>query len=282
MPENSASIELRAEVMVVAEAAARKAGELIRSRRSTKTVAVSLKAARNLVTTTDVEAEKLIIEEIRKSFPAHRILAEESSEETALVAYDRGPLWVIDPIDGTTNFAHGHPHVGVSIGWIHDGRAEVGVVLSPFQEEIFSATFGGGAFCNDSPISVTSTTRFEDALIATGFPYDRSNVDTICDRLKKVLRDCRDVRRVGAASLDFCWVACGRFDGFYEQGLSPWDGVAGKVIVREAGGVVGHFPYDSGQVPSNVRYTGDLFMDNVIAATPGIYEALLHRVSAAR
>jgi myo-inositol-1(or 4)-monophosphatase len=279
MSENSPSSELKAEVLAVAQAAALKAGELIRARRTSKAVAVSLKAARNLVTTTDLEAEKLIIEQIRKSFPEHRILAEESSDGVKPEAYSRGPLWVIDPIDGTTNFAHGHLQVGVSIGWIHDGKAEAGVVLSPFQDELFSASTGSGAFCNGSPITVTSTSRFEDALIATGFPYDRSRVDTVCNRLKRVLVDCRDVRRSGAASLDFCWVACGRLDGFYEQGLSPWDGVAGKVIVREAGGVIGHFPYEVDQVLSNAAYTGDLFMDNVIAATPGIYEGLLHRVS---
>jgi myo-inositol-1(or 4)-monophosphatase len=155
-----------------------------------------------------------------------------------------------------------------------DGVAEVGVVLSPFQNEMFHALRGGGAFCNDLPIAFSSTTAVCDALIATGFPYERDELDGLCGRLQRVLSKCRDMRRNGAASIDFCWVACGRIDGFYEQGLHPWDGAAGKVIVREAGGVIAHFPYDPHQRRGSTRFTHDLFIDNVVACAPGILDEL--------
>lgn len=263
------------DALAVATLAANRGGEIAREQRSQQSVSVSLKAVRNLVTTADLAAEKAIIETIKNHFPDHKIFAEESTNTEGQDLFDAGPVWVIDPIDGTTNYAHGHNQVGVSIAYVVDGIAQAGAVLAPFQNELFTATKGGGAFCNDKPIKVTETTTLTEALIATGFPYERSNVDNICDRLLRLLRTCRDIRRLGAASLDISWVACGRLDVFYEETLMPWDGAAGCLIAREAGAKIGHFPYDSDSQKKTAKYGKDLFMDNLIVAAPGVFEEVL-------
>ena len=246
--------------------------------REEASVEVSFKDPRNLVTTADLASEKAIISIIKDCFPTHQILAEESSAPVDRELLGHGPVWVIDPIDGTTNYAHGHPQVGISIGWVFDGVAEVGVVFAPFQSELFSATRGAGAECNGKPISVTKTRELSNALVATGFPYERDGVERIGQRLTRVLAVCRDIRRCGAGSLDLCWVACGRLDAFYEQGLSPWDCAAGKVIVREAGGSISHFAapdiYPASE-REKVAYENDLNGQNLVAATPGILEELI-------
>jgi myo-inositol-1(or 4)-monophosphatase len=263
------------DALAVAVMAANRGGDIARQQRSQQSVSVSLKAVRNLVTTADVAAEKAIIETIKGHFPDHKIFAEESTDTDGQDLFETGPVWVIDPIDGTTNYAHGHNQVGVSIAYVVDGIAQAGAVLAPFQGEIFTATKDGGAFCNDKPIKVTETTSLTEALIATGFPYERSNADNICERLLRLLRTCRDIRRLGAASLDISWVACGRLDVFYEETLMPWDGAAGCLIAREAGAKIGHFPYDSESQKKTAKYGKDLFMDNLIVAAPGVFEAVL-------
>lgn len=279
MPIHVPSLPTPTEALAVAVKAAHQGGAIAREQRADSSVSISLKAARNLVTTADLAAEKAIIETILAAFPGHKFLAEESSQNAKPEDFASGPVWIIDPIDGTTNYAHGHNHVGVSIAYAVDGVVEAGAVLAPFQGEIFTATRGGGAFLNEKPIRATDTATLSDALIATGFPYERSNINNICGRLNTLLRTCRDIRRLGAASLDICWVACGRIDVFYEETLNPWDGAAGCLVAKEAGARVGHFPYDSDTQKKTVGYTPDLFMDNLIVSAPAVFDAVLADLS---
>ncbi|MEY4669409.1 MAG: hypothetical protein RL518_2108 [Pseudomonadota bacterium] len=267
------------DALAIAIEAAHRGGAIARDQRASQSVDVSLKAARNLVTTADLASEKAIIETILSHFPTHAILAEESSDPALAASFNSGPTWVIDPIDGTTNYAHGHKQVGVSVAYVVDGVAQAGAVLTPFQGELFTATKGGGAFCNNEPIRTTETHTLSDALIATGFPYDRVNIDRICARLLHLLRTCRDIRRLGAASVDISWVACGRLDAFYEETLSPWDGAAACLIAREAGAKIGHYPYDHESQKRTANYKQDLFMDNIVVAAPRVFEEIMRELA---
>lgn len=263
------------DVLAVAIEAAKRGGAIAREQRESQSVHVTLKAERNLVTTADLASEKAIIETIKAHYPDHKILAEESSDPDLAASFNSGPTWVIDPIDGTTNYAHGHPQVGVSVAFVVDGIAQAGAVLAPFQDELFTATLKGGAFLNGKPIRATETHSLSDALIATGFPYDRVNVDAICLRLRDLLRTCRDIRRLGAASVDISWVACGRIDAFYEETLSPWDGAAACLIAREAGAKIGHYPYDHDSQKKTINYKNDLFMDNIVVTAPKVFDEVM-------
>ncbi|WP_447969476.1 inositol monophosphatase family protein [Nitrospira sp. M1] len=193
----------------------------------------------NLVTEADLASETAIIGIINRAFPSHQILA----EEEGLHAQDQSPYkWIIDPLDGTTNFAHGFPMYNVSIGVEYEGHVHIGVVLDPTRNELFVAQKGKGAWLNKTPIHVSATPQLGDALLVTGFAYD---VHTVADNnLKEFcafsLR-ARGMRRTGTAALDLCYVACGRFDGFWELKLNPWDTAAGKLIVEEAGGKVTNY-----------------------------------------
>lgn len=259
------------EILKTAIEAAERAAVIARQQRDSLAVSVSFKADRNLVTTADLACEKAIIETIQERFPSHMILAEESVGLTTPEACSSGPVWVIDPIDGTTNYAHGHYQVGISIGFAVDSVVQAGVVVAPFLGETFTAIKGRGAFCNGRPITVSQAASIDDALVCTGFPYKRGNIANICARLERILERCRDVRRLGAASLDICWVACGRLDAFYEETLNPWDIAAGGLIAREAGARMGHFPYDCESQKVAHQYSGDLFADNLIVSAPGCY-----------
>jgi myo-inositol-1(or 4)-monophosphatase len=262
------------EVLLVARRAAERASVIARQQRESLSVSVSFKDVRNLVTTADLACEKVIVDTIKEHYPDHTILAEESSSSVTPQACTSGPVWVIDPIDGTTNYAHGHFHVGISIGFAVDSVAQVGVVVAPFYGEVFSAVRGGGAYLNDTRIQVSKVSSIDDALVCTGFPYKRGNIKNICARLERVVTRCRDLRRLGAASLDISWVACGRLDAFYEETLNPWDVVAARLIAHEAGAVFGHFPYDCDSQKVSAAYSGDLFADNLIVAAPGCLREL--------
>lgn len=198
-------------------------------------VEISHKSGFNdLVTNADKSCEKMIIDIIKGSFPSHSILAEESGE-----AGGPGPCrWVIDPIDGTTNFAHGFPFFCSSIAVEVDKDIKVGVVYNPSLDELFSAQHGAGAFLNGKKITVSDIGKLNDSLIATGFAYRVSGEVVSLDRFGRMLDVAQDMRRAGSAALDLCYVACGRFDGFWEIGLCPWDTAAGKLILKEAGGTV--------------------------------------------
>lgn len=223
----------------VAAAAALAAGSLIRqAAHGAKTV--ERKSAVDLVTEVDRAAERLILERLSSAFPDHGIVAEESSPERA----EHGrPCWYVDPIDGTTNFVHGLPHCAVSLALATaPGRIEAAAVYDPFKEEMFTATRGGGAFLNGEPIRVSSASKLDESLFVTGFPYDRRQHAAFYLRyFEAFMRACRDVRRFGSAALDLCYVACGRFDGFWEWRLKPWDTAAGWLVVEESGGRVSDF-----------------------------------------
>jgi myo-inositol-1(or 4)-monophosphatase len=219
----------------VAVDAARAAGRLLRDALS-RTRQVSFKdSPTNLVTEMDARAEALVVDALTASFPEDGILAEEGSAR----AGRSGRRWVIDPLDGTTNYAHGLPIFSVGIGLQREGDVVLGVVYDPTRDELFVAERGGGAWLNDVRLSVSPTTQLDKSLLVTGFPYDiRTNRDNNLTEYAAFAVRTRAVRRLGSALLDFAYVAAGRFDGFWELGLSPWDVVAGSILVEEAGGRV--------------------------------------------
>jgi myo-inositol-1(or 4)-monophosphatase len=222
----------------VATDAARQAGSVLQE--CTRTgFRIEHKQIINLVTDADRQAEQRIIDIIHDAFPAHRVLAEE-----------RGPIeqppsrykWVIDPLDGTTNFAHGFPAYCVSIGVERNGHGIIGVVYDPTRDELFTAQAGQGARLNGVPISVSSTDHLDHALLVTGFAYDiRETQNNNLNHFARFALKVQGLRRTGTAALDLCYVAAGRFDGFWEVKLNPWDMAAGVVILREAGGKVTDF-----------------------------------------
>lgn len=223
-----------------ARSVAREAGGLIIEEQQGAGLNRTFKQGRELVTGADLKADALICERIRRSFPGHWVLSEESSPDLANVHQSPQPVWIIDPIDGTVNFAHGHGQSAVSIALAMEGRMELGAVYNPFTDEMFSALRGRGAYLNGELIRVGGETELARALIATGFPYHKSGLEPLIRRLDAVLHNCADIRRLGSAALDICWVACGRLDGFYET-LSLWDFAAAGLIAREAGASYGHF-----------------------------------------
>ncbi len=207
------------------------AGKIIRSNFG-KEQTITKKGRFNLVTEIDKASEKAVVGLILKRFPDHSILAEESP---AILGSEY--RWIIDPIDGTTNFAHGFPIVSVSIGLERDGRLEMGGVFDPFRKELFFAERSQGATLNGKRIHVSKAKTLEDSLLATGFPYDRNiKPDDYLGMLRVFLPRIQGIRRGGSAAIDLCYVACGRFDGYYEMKLAPWDKAAGMMIVEEAGG----------------------------------------------
>ena len=192
----------------------------------------------NLVTEIDTASEKLITDFIKKKFPSHNILAEESGETNNSSEY----LWVIDPLDGTTNFAHGLPIFAVSIGLQKNGETIAGVVYDVMQDIIYSAEKGSGATANSVKRKVSENNNLQHSLLVTGFPYNiKENPDKALERFTTLSKKSRGIRRLGSAAIDFCYVATGVFDGFWEVHLNPWDICAGNLIVEEAGGIVTDF-----------------------------------------
>ncbi len=199
---------------------------------------IDKKGAFNLLTEADIESEKKIITTIREAFPDHAILAEESGASEGTGEY----RWLIDPLDGTTNFAHQLPIFAISIALTIDAEIVLGLVLNPMDGELFSAISGQGAELNGKPIKVSSTESVCESLLVTGFPYNFSEVEEPLMRRFTVCQNAsQGVRRLGSAALDLCYVACGRFDGFWEQNLNPWDTAAGAVIATEAEAVITNF-----------------------------------------
>lgn len=200
---------------------------------------IEYKNAVNLVTDADRQSEQAVIDTIRGKYPHHDILAEERGMESAGRSSYR---WIIDPLDGTTNFAHGFPMYCVSIGLEHEGRMVVGVILDPTRQELFAAAAGQGATLNGTRIRVSRTSALDAALLVTGFAYDiRESTHNNLDYFSRFCLRARGVRRTGSAALDLCYVAAGRFDGFWEMKLHPWDVAAGSLIVTEAGGRMSDF-----------------------------------------
>lgn len=253
----------------IAVKAARRAGQIInRASLDVGNLKVDVKRQSDYVTEVDRAAEAAIIEVLRDTYPDHGILAEESG--LAGTSASSEYQWIIDPLDGTTNFIHGLPQYAVSIGLAHRGVMTQAVVYDPNRNELFTATRGGGAYLNDKRIRVAKRTRLEDALLGTGFPF---RVFTHIDAYMAIFRDVAQrtagMRRPGAASLDLAWVACGRIDGFWELGLSPWDMAAGTLLITEAGGLVGDL---SGE-PDYMK-TG-----NIVGGNPKIFAQLVQLIA---
>lgn len=219
---------------------AREAGQILLEKFGRK-INISLKGDINLVTEADLASEKLIIERIRSYYPKHSILAEESGESSAVVDGDKRWKWIVDPLDGTTNYAHGYPCFAVTLALEHDGEIVVGVTFDPTRNEMFSAEKGSGAHLNNRQIRVSETEKLADSLVVTGFPYNFKGKEDFAKHLNEFLIRSRGVRRDGSAAIDMAYVACGRFDGFWEEGLNPWDVAAGKLLIEEAGGKLSYY-----------------------------------------
>ncbi|NLX18939.1 MAG: inositol monophosphatase [Desulfobulbus sp.] len=252
-------------LLISACRAAIDAGKYI-SRKLNKPHDITMKGAIDLVTETDIAAEQIIIQTLRNDFPDIAVMAEEQRESHFLTT---DQLWVVDPLDGTTNFAHGFPYCAVSIAFMNKSVAEVAVVYAPFQDELFTAIRGSGAWLNNRPIHVTRTRLLIEALIGTGFPYDIKNcLHGVMQQLQSLLPNVRDIRRAGAAALDLAYVACGRLDGFYETHLKPWDTAAGWLLIEEAGGMVSTF---SGEIYSP-------FYPEILASNGKLHQQLLEHL----
>ena len=247
----------------IAVRAARKAGSVInRAALGGEGLKIKAKQANEFVTQVDPAAEEAIIGIVRNAYPEHGFLAEESGRTEGKADY----VWIIDPLDGTTNFIHGFPQYCVSIGVEHRGALAHGVVYDPVRNELFTASKGGGAFLNDRRMRVSKCIKLQDALVGTGFPYrELGRVDLYLRQLRALMEGASGVRRAGAAALDLAYVACGRLDAFWEMGLSPWDMAAGALLIQEAGGLVGDLQGEGGFLEKG----------EICASTPKIFPALL-------
>lgn len=221
----------------IAIAAARDAGALLRGRLDTARK-VEFKGTVDLVTDADRASEALIAARIRAAFPDHVIFGEEGTGGPSAGIDRSAYVWIVDPLDGTTNYAHGYPHFAVSIALEYAAETILGVVYDPMRDELYAAERGGGATLNDAPIAVSRTVRLIHALLATGFPYDLDQRAENAGIWDAFLNTTQGTRRDGAAALNLCFVACGRLDGFWERPLHAWDLAAGALIVQEAGGTV--------------------------------------------
>jgi myo-inositol-1(or 4)-monophosphatase len=258
-------------ILNIAVKAARRAGSIInRASLDIGQVKVTVKQHSDFVTEVDQAAEAAIIEVIRSAYPGHGILAEESGL-TSGSAGDEEFQWIIDPLDGTTNFIHGFPQYAISIGIAQKGVMQHAVVYDPNRNELFTASKGGGAFLNEKRIRVATRTKLQDALIGTGFPYRVfDHIDAYLGMFRDMAQKTAGMRRPGAASLDLAYVAVGRLDAYYELGIHPWDTAAGELLVRCGGGVA-----------TDYRGSSDALLlrrSIVAAATPGVHGELLAKV----
>ncbi len=251
--------------LTIAKRAALAAGKvLLRYQDRLERLKVSQKGAHDLVSEVDLQAEAEIIRTLRHIYPDHAILAEESGRSG-----ENEFEWVIDPLDGTTNYLHGFPHYAISIALRQQGRLVSGVVYDPLRQEIFTASKGDGARLNDRRIRVRGASVLEESLIGTGFPFRHPRYrEAYLAALGDLFGRCREIRRAGSAALDLAYVAAGRLDGYFELGLAPWDSAAGALLVQEAGGLVGDLE------------GGHRFLDTgqIVAGNPRIFKALLQQI----
>lgn len=232
-------------------------------------IKVTEKGHNDFVTEIDKAAELAIIDVLKNAYPDHAILAEESGASANLHDENEN-VWIIDPIDGTTNFIHGFPQYCVSIALQQRGQITQAVVYDPTRNDLFTATKGAGAYLNEKRIRVSRRDKMADALIGTGFPCrDRDALDEYMKMFRVMTEKCAGLRRPGAAALDLAYVAAGRLDGFFEKGLQAWDMAAGSLLITEAGGIVGNF---SGEADY-------LYKGNVLAGTPKIFAQMVHLLS---
>ena len=250
----------------VAAAAARAGGDVLRESYG-RVQSVRFKGATDLVTEVDVRSEQTVVALIRSHFPTHQVLAEEGS----VGGDDARHRWIIDPLDGTTNYAHGLRVFCVSVGYERDGKLAAGAVYDPSMDELYLATAGGGATLNGEPIHVSATDTLIRGLLATGFPYDRAMVPIALRQFAALSMQAQAVRRVGSAALDCCWVAAGRFDGYWENIVNAWDVAAGALIAIEAGATV----TDVHGAPFRVD------AGSILLATPALHPQILAAVTEA-
>ena len=256
-------------MLTTAVKAARRAGNIInRGARDLDLLTVTAKGPKDFVSEVDREAERVIVETLHATYPDHAILAEEGTGRDKNVAAEH--VWIIDPLDGTTNFLHGFPQYCVSIALAHKGVVTQGVIFDPVRNDLFTATRGRGAFLNDRRIRVSRRQHLRDCLIGTGFPFrDGSFLDTYLQMMRTMITHTAGLRRPGAAALDLAYVAAGSYDGFFEVGLNAWDVAAGSLLVLEAGGLIG-----------DLQGEGDyLHGGQVIAANPKIFSQMVQTLS---
>ena len=248
--------------------AARSAGALIvRSLEKRQNLQIDTKGKNDFVSEVDRQAEAIIIKILHKAYPNHAILAEESG--IAAAGKDKNYQWVIDPLDGTTNFLHGNPQFCVSIALQYKGRLNQAVIHDPLRNELYTTSQGVGAFLNDYRMRVSGLKSLEGALLGTGFPFRmQEHIDTYLDTFKALHPLVSDVRRAGSAALDLAYVAAGRLDGFWEIGLKEWDMAAGALLIQEAGGIISDF---SGG--NDYLTTG-----NIIAGSPKVHKVMLQTI----
>lgn len=253
----------------IAVKAARRAGDIInRAAMNLERLTVTRKAHSDFVSEVDRSAEEAIIKILRDAYPDHSILAEESGKSGQVGKSEY--QWIIDPLDGTTNFLHGFPQYCVSIALLHRGVLSQGVIYNPVNDELFTASRGGGAFLNDHRIRVSKRIQLGESLIGTGFPFrDFTHMDAYFAMFRDLVPKTAGIRRPGSAALDLAYVAAGRYDGFWETGLAPWDIAAGCLLILEAGGMVS-------DLEGNGQY---LKSGQVVAGTPKIFSQLLQIIS---
>ena len=250
----------------IAVKAARRAGNIIsRATRNLDIIAVREKAANDFVSEVDREAEQAIIRTLREAYPDHAILAEESG-----ASGESEHQWIIDPLDGTTNFLHGFPQYAVAIALKHRGVVTQAVIYDPSRNDLFTATRGRGSYLNDQRLRVSKRANVKSSLLGTGFPFRQvEHIDAYLAVLRDMMKGATGVRRAGSAALDLAYVAAGRLDGFWEFGLSPWDIAAGALMITEAGGMVSDLAGES-----NYMETG-----NVVAGNPKVFVELLNAIA---
>jgi myo-inositol-1(or 4)-monophosphatase len=253
----------------IAVKAARAAGAIInRAALDLDLLKISSKGPNDFVSEVDQAAERAIIDILLQAYPGHGILAEESGREHG--ARDSEYVWIIDPLDGTTNFLHGFPVYAVSIALAHRGQVQQAVVYDPTRNDLFYASRGRGAFLNDRRLRVSKRTRMNEALIGTGFPFRKGdNFKRYVKMFEEVMQHCAGLRRPGAAALDLCYVAAGYYDGFFETGLNPWDVAAGSLMITEAGGLIGNFTGEADY----------LYQREVVAGTPKVYGQMVQMLA---
>ena len=247
--------------------AARRAGNIInRAARNLDIVAVREKAVNDFVSEVDREAEQAIIATLRDAYPGHAILAEESG-----ASGKSDFVWIIDPLDGTTNFLHGFPQYAVSIALEHRGIVTQAVIYDPARNDLFTASRGRGAYLNETRIRVSKRLQLKSSLVATGFPFkELAHLDAYMGILRDMMKGTAGVRRAGSATLDLAYVAASRLDGFWEFGLAPWDMAAGSLLITEAGGLIGDLEGNEGWMESG----------NIVGGNPKVFGEMLRLISA--
>jgi myo-inositol-1(or 4)-monophosphatase len=253
----------------IAVKAARAAGAIInRAALDLELLKVGQKGPNDFVSEVDRAAENAIIDLLLEAYPGHAILAEESGRSRG--AQHSEYTWIIDPLDGTTNFIHGFPVYAVSIALAHRGTVQQAVVYDPTRNDLYYASRGRGAYCNERRLRVSKRTRLSDSLVGTGFPFRKGdNFKRYVKMFEEVMQSCAGLRRPGAAALDLCYVAAGYYDGFFETGLNPWDVAAGSLLITEAGGLIGNFTGES----------DFLHQREVVAGTPKVYGQLVQMLA---